>query len=231
MTESNLSFLQQILGYTFNTPQHLSEALRHSSYVNEQLDDTLRDNERLEFLGDAVLGLLVGHLLMKRFPHVKEGDLSRMRSSLVNEQRLSSIAIDIGIGPHILLGKGEQQTDGQRKKSILADTFEAIVAAIYLDAGFETTRDILTPIFRDHIDSLDIENVDGDYKSRLQEVAQENYKVIPQYALLESTGPDHDKTFLVEASVAHFSTRAEGKTKKAAEQKSARSLYLRLKTL
>ena len=144
MDPDGLFILQQTLNYTFNNRQFLLEALRHSSYVNEQIDMDMRDNERLEFLGDAVLNLSVGHLVMQRYPLLKEGDLSRIRSSLVNESRLAEIAESIRLNDYLLLGKGELQTKGRKKKSILANAFEALIAAIYLDSGYETAHRIVS---------------------------------------------------------------------------------------
>lgn len=224
MRHSDLSQLQQTLQYVFVNPALLAEALRHSSYVNEQPDPCLRDNERFEFLGDAVLNLVVGDLLMRSYPEFREGDLSRMRSTLVNESRLAKIAAEIGLGEHLLLGRGELQTHGRTKKSILADAFEAMLAAVYLDGGFSAAYQIISDRFAPLVESVVDPLSNRDYKSLLQEKTQEIPLDIPQYSLIESRGPDHDKTFRVRAAVGFFAAEAEGKTKKRAEQHAARKL-------
>ena len=136
MDNPNLSALEKQLDYQFKDKECLQQALRHSSYINERTDEQLDDNERFEFLGDAVLSLVIGHILMIRQPDLQEGDLSRIRANLVNEARLAALARNLKLGEYILLGKGEIQSQGGGKNSILANTFEAIVAAIYLDGGF-----------------------------------------------------------------------------------------------
>ncbi len=224
MESSLLTRFQQKLQYQFKDEQFLLEALRHSSYVNEQADPDMRDNERLEFLGDAVLGLVVGHLLMRRYPDAKEGDLSRMRANLVNENQLSDLAADIDLGDFIQFGRGELQTKGQEKKSILADTYEALIAAIYLDAGFDGVYEFIRIQFSARIDSIDDLDADCDFKSRLQERVQESQKAVPRYSVQKTTGPDHDKTFAVQVVVDTQRALGEGKSKKAAEQAAARKM-------
>ena len=144
-----------------------------------------------------------------------------MRSALVNERRLAKIAAEIRLGEHLLLGRGESQSNGQKKKSILADAFEALLAAVYLDGGFEAVYTIIANRFARLIDFIDDPHANRDYKSRLQEHVQENQLEMPQYALLEAKGPDHDKTFRIQVSVGPFNAVAEGKTKKAAQQQAA----------
>ena len=143
MSINDLHEIEEKLCYHFTSIDLLEEALRHSSYVNEQIDTDLRDNERLEFLGDAVLNLVIGHILMQRNPDLKEGDLSRIRANLVNEAQLARIARWVDLGSFIMLGKGEIQTQGREKNSILADTFEALLAAVYLDGGFDAAFKII----------------------------------------------------------------------------------------
>ena len=137
MEPSDHTELEETIQYRFKDIELLDESLRHSSYVNEQDRSGMKDNERLEFLGDAVLNLIVGHMLMQSFPELQEGELSRIRAQLVNEKRLAAMARDIKLGHHLRLGKGELQTDGRGKPSILADAFEAVLAAVYLDGGFD----------------------------------------------------------------------------------------------
>ena len=214
--------LEKRLGYRFHRRPLLDEALRHSSFVNEQPDPELRNNERLEFLGDAVLNLVIGHLLMARYPHLLEGELSRTRATLVNESRLAKISRRLGIGDHLHLGKGEIQTNGRQKKSILADALEAILAAVYLDGGFEAAHRLVDALFSAQMAAVATQTVDQDYKSRLQEHMQTVHGVIPAYETVTESGPDHDKTFQVRLNIRGLTVQGEGKSKKAAEQDAAR---------
>jgi ribonuclease III len=198
------------------------EALRHSSYVNEQTDGKLRDNERMEFLGDAVLNLAIGHLLSQSYPEMREGDLSRIRANLVNETRLSEMARSIELGDYLLLGKGEIQTNGREKNSILANAFEAVLAAIYLDGGYDTALTIIKHHFKYFVGEAYDLNECMDFKSRLQEAAQGSLKAIPVYEVIQESGPDHDKTFRVQMTVGLIKAEGIGKSKKTAEQEAAR---------
>jgi len=227
----DITEFQQRLNYHFKDISLLKEALRHSSFVNEQDNPDLRDNERLEFLGDAVLNLVVGDLLMRRFPDLKEGDLSRIRSGLVNESRLASLAIDVQLNSHLLLGKGELLTKGHRKESILANAFEALIAAIYLDSGYAAAYEIISFHFTTLLTSAAVLTTGRDYKSRLQEKVQERQLPLPQYSVIEANGPDHDKTFRVQVSVENLSATGEGKSKKTAEQKAAKEIIKMLRSL
>lgn len=224
----SLSILEKKLGYHFKDKALLGEACRHSSFVNEQPMPGLRDNERLEFLGDAVLSLTVSHLLMRRHLNMPEGHLSRMRANLVNEAQLAAIARSIGLGRHLQLGKGEIQTRGRQKKSILADTFEAVTAAIYLDGGFSAAFRFIEIHFSDLIQDIRQPALDHDYKSQVQEFVQIARKGMPVYKVVTATGPDHDKTFEVEIRVCDIAARGEGKNKKTAEQDAARKALLQL---
>ncbi|MGD9008447.1 MAG: ribonuclease III [Desulfobacteraceae bacterium] len=218
----NILRFQTTIGYEFSNTDLLMEALRHSSYVNEQTDNMLRDNERLEFLGDAVLNLAIGHLLSQSYPEMHEGDLSRIRANLVNETRLSEVARSIELGDYLLLGKKEIQTNGREKNSILANAFEAVLAAIYLDGGFDTALAIVNNHFRQLVDTAQDLNVGMDFKSRLQEAAQGSLKAIPAYEVVQESGPDHDKTFRVRMTVGSINAEGIGKSKKTAEQEAAR---------
>ncbi len=211
-----------MLGHSFHNPDLLEEALRHSSFVNEQAGSDLRDNERLEFLGDAVINLVVGHMLMGRFPDLREGGLSRMRANLVNESRLAGIARKLGLGEFIQLGKGEEQTSGRDKNSILADTLEAVTAAVYLDGGFEAAFRLLENHFVPLLETIRRPFANRDYKSRLQEMVQERQSAVPLYRVVAESGPDHDKTFDVEVAVGPERIRGSGRSKKLAEQEAAR---------
>ena len=222
MDQIDLSEFEQKILYKFNNINILEEALCHSSFVNEQLDTDMKDNERLEFLGDAVLDLVIGHILMQRYPDMNEGDLSRMRAILVNESQLATIAHKIELGRYIKLGKGEIQTNGKEKKSILADTFEAVIAAVYLDGGFDAAFKIINAHFSSLFHLVSAPAADHDYKSRIQELVQETHNAAPVYRVISASGPDHDKTFRVQLKVYEVAVEGIGKSKKVAEQDAAR---------
>ena len=222
MEAKDPSGIEQILLYQFNDKNLLQEALRHSSFVNELGDPQLRDNERLEFLGDAVLNLVVGHILMRRNPDLKEGDLSRSRANLVNESQLAKVAQSFELGLYIQLGKGEIQTHGREKDSILADAFEALMASIYLDGGFDAAYKIIDTNFQPLIEHLHAAANNYDYKSQLQETVQVEHGSMPDYSIMREDGPDHDKTFWVALKALNIETRGRGKSKKTAEQDAAR---------
>jgi ribonuclease III len=222
ITQTDLIKFQNKINYIFNDLEILAQALRHSSFVNENLDLNIQDNERLEFLGDAVLNLVVGHLLMKCYPELHEGDLSKIRAGMVNESQLASIARQIDLGSYIQLGKGEIQTRGWEKKSILANTFEAVVAAVYLDGGFDAAFKIIDDRFSPLFESVVASPANHDYKSRVQELVQMKHQEMPVYTVVRESGPDHNKTFRVRLEVGDMQTEGAGKSKKAAEQEAAR---------
>ena len=222
--------LSETLGHTFKRPELLFQALRHASYVNEQSDSELEDNERLEFLGDAVLDLAISHFLMERFEHAEEGDLSKYRAAVVDETGLYRVAMDLELGKYILLGRGEEQSRGREKPSILANTVEALLGALYLDAGFDKTRKIIRRLFSPLLEMVGTQEMAHDFKSLLQEYTQETYKTLPKYRLVKETGPAHDKTFTVVLTLnGETLGQAEGKSKKEAEQKVAKEAFLCLK--
>ncbi|MCF6249306.1 MAG: ribonuclease III, partial [Desulfobacula sp.] len=218
-----LTVLEHNIGYDFEDKTLLDNALCHRSYLNENQDRCESDNERLEFLGDAVLGLCVGHFLMEISPSKNEGSLSKLRSNLVSEPALADMARSIDLGRFIRLGKGEAQSRGFDKNSILSDAFEALIAAVYLDAGFETVYRLVKEIFNDGIKEILSCEKTVDYKSTLQEFAQEKGAVTPQYELVQDFGPDHDKTFEVSLTLFDIESTGLGKTKKAAEQDCAQN--------
>jgi len=230
MSEQELASLEDELGYQFNNIGLLREALQHSSYVNEQRDPDLQDNERLEFLGDAVLDLVITHILMEQFPKTREGDLSRMRATIVNESQLSLVAQRLNLGQHLLLGRGEAQSNGQEKKSILADALEAVIAAVYLDGGLQAGFEVIGRQFSEMISHVRDRLAEEDFKSRLQELVQVQFKRIPDYKIVAESGPDHDKTFEVRLSIGNsLTTHGTGKSKKAAEQAAAEVAIEKLK--
>jgi ribonuclease III len=222
MPTSALSSVETLIEHAFKDKQLLEEALRHSSFVNEVSEAGLRDNERLEFLGDAVLNLVVGHILLSRFSYLNEGDLSRMRANLVNEQQLAQLARSLSLGSAIKLGKGEAQSGGYEKNSILAGALEALMAAVYLDGGFEAAFTIIQKAFLPFVQQLDSANGHADYKSQLQELVQARPGTMPRYTVIREEGPDHAKTFWVQLRVMGTETQGMGKSKKTAEQDAAR---------
>lgn len=228
MTDLDLDSVEKRLGHAFRNRALLEEALCHRSFVNEQPDLGLRDNERLEFLGDGVLNLVVAHLLMKRYPDLKEGELSRLRANLVNESRVAGLARAIDLGAAVRLGRGELQSGGMLKNSILADAYEALIASVYLDAGFGIAAQIIERHLSPVLDGITAVPVNHDYKSRLQERLQTAQGAVPDYAVVDESGPDHDKTFRVEVSGAGFREQGIGKSKKMAEQDAARKALEKL---
>lgn len=231
MTEpSPFGELEAILGYTFRDRDLLEKALRHASWCNEQAKDgaPLEDNQRLEYLGDAVLALTVGQRLMARFPDAHEGSLSVTRSQVVSEEGLSEVARQLGIGRFLLLGRGEEITNGREKPKLLADAFEALVAAVYLDGGFQAAWDLVERLLTDRINAAELKNF-YDFKSRLQETAQARLKATPTYRVVQELGPDHDKRFVVAVTIGEDEwARAVGKSKKEAEQMAAAEANFRL---
>jgi len=219
-----IKYLEELLSYEFRDIGLLDTALTHRSYVNENQEPDCKDNERLEFLGDAVLQLCMSDILIKQFPDYTEGQLSKLRASMVNEQPLAKMALDFHIGNFMLLGKGEEASGGKMKYSILADAFEAVIAAIYLDRGYEKVFSFINNAFRPRIAKWGKEPIYRDYKSLLQELCQSRLKAIPKYELIAEFGPDHDKTFQIEVSAGSIiSETGLGKNKKEAEQEAARA--------
>ncbi len=227
MEKPELFGLNEKLEYKFKNIKLLEEALRHSSFINEQPDAQLRDNERLEFLGDAVLNLVIGHIIINCFPELDEGDLSRVRSNLVNESKVAAVARSLDLGSYVQLGKGEFLTNGRNKNSILANTFEALLAAIYLDGGYDKVFRIIEKIYLPILESNGKSAAACDYKSKIQEMVQTGQDMKPVYSVIEESGPDHDKIFKVALTVNDIQTIGYGKSKKLAEQDAARkALYV-----
>ncbi len=212
--------LQEKLGYKFNDITLLQNALTHSSYANE-VRTGMGSNERLEFLGDSVLSIIVSEHLYKSFKKVPEGELTKLRASLVCEKSLCGFSRELGIGEYLRLGKGEDKGGGRERDSILADAFEAILAAIYLDGGIEPAR---RHVMRFVLRELEThEEAFKDYKTALQEIIQRNPEESVTYILTDETGPDHDKTFTVEVHLnSNVIGKGKGRNKKQAEQQAAR---------
>lgn len=219
-----LTELEDKIEYTFKDLALLKKALSHKSYTNERRLSTLNHNERLEFLGDAVLELGVSDLLIHHFPESREGEMSKIRASLVNETALAEQARKIELGKYIYLGKGEDQCAGREKNSLIADAFEALLGAIYLDGGFQKAFALVKRLFHPDISRAGTEDISRDYKTKLQEEVQTRFKEAPEYRLVSESGPDHAKVFEIHLYVkGEKVSQGMGKSKKQAEQSAAQS--------
>jgi ribonuclease-3 len=215
--------LEARLGMLFSDRALPLSALTHKSYVNEHREEALQDNERLEFLGDAVIDLAVSHRLMERFPAAREGDLSKMRAAVVDEQGLSEMARALGLGALLRLGRGEELTGGRQKASLLADAMEAVVAAIYVEAGLQAVLGLIDRFLGEAFARAAAGTLDRDYKTQLQELAQSRLRATPRYRVVAQRGPDHSKIFEVETDLrGEVVGRGEGRSKKDAEQAAAK---------
>ena len=213
--------LEEAIGYRFHNISLLQNALTHSSYANERWHNSLLSNERLEFLGDSVLGMLVAEYLYRSFPNRPEGELTRMRADMVCEGTLAAAANRIGLGKHLLLGHGEEQGGGRSRDSILADAMESVIAACFLDGGLEAALEVVRRFILVEVPVTKLHNVD--YKTQLQELVQQKKNQALAYALVGQSGPDHDKSFDVEVSLnGRVVGRGSGSSKKRAEQDAAR---------
>jgi len=218
-----ISALQKALGILFNNPALLEQALVHSSYANEN-PALAASNERLEFLGDAILGLIIAQELYRRLPRSGEGEMTELRSWLVRRDALSRLAQAVNLGSYLYLGKGEEASGGRSKPANLADALEAVIAAIFLDRGFNETRDFILKLMGKELDTAISQGVKADYKSQLQELIQARHQPAPTYQVIEAMGPDHDRRFTVVVRMGDTTLgRGEGKSKKAAEEDAARS--------
>ncbi len=220
---AELGRLTRALAYRFRDISLLETALNHSSYVNERPDERGQSNERLEFLGDAVLELVVSEMLYERFPQASEGQLSRSRAALIKESSLAEAAQELELGAYLRLSKGAEGEGGRSKPSILSDAMEAVVAAIYLDGGLSAARALSERLLGPRVVLAQCRGPSGDPKSRLQMRVQQHLQQRPRYLLLESRGPDHQKTFKVAVEIdGRPVAEAEGRSKKEAEQNAAR---------
>jgi ribonuclease-3 len=198
----SLSDAEQLLNLTFSNKTLLQRALTHRSYLNENPDHPLEDNERLEFLGDAILDFITGEYLYHRYPEMAEGQLTNLRSALVRTEKLAQFATELGLGQLLFLGRGEEENGGRERIAILCDAFEALIGAIYLDKGIEVVRQFAHNIIEPALAlTFDVAS-EKDAKSRLQEIAQSYYQVTPTYRTIQEQGPDHAKEFTVEAVIA-----------------------------
>jgi len=214
--------LQKKINYNFKNISLLEEALTHSSRANELRHEKIRCNERLEFLGDSVLSVIVSEYLYKAYPKEPEGELTKMRALLVCEKSLYEFAKKIDLGSHIILSKGERNTGGTQRPSILSDAFEALIAAVFLDGGLGVAREFVLNFITD-TKNMQKKNIFNDYKTNLQEIVQKNPGEHIEYVLTGETGPDHDKHFLVEVHLnSNIIGKGGGRSKKEAEQQAAR---------
>ncbi|MGA1862374.1 ribonuclease III [Deferribacter thermophilus] len=225
---NNLEKLEELIGYTFNSKSLLLEALTHSSYAYEK--KLKKDYERLEFLGDSVLQLIVTEYLIVKYKDLKEGILSKYRSFFVSEDIISNVALKIKLNEFLRLGKGELATGGERKPSILADIFESLIGAVYLDGGYNEARRIVLMLMTDLMDEYIKNGIDIDPKTELQKITQQKFGYLPEYSVIKEEGPEHDKTFTVEVSLESGETFVGvGKNKKKAEIDAARKALKYLK--
>ena len=221
LSKQDILTLEKNIGYTFENKKLLINALIHRSYLNEYNLKDFDSYEKLEFLGDAVLELVIREELFKKNPDKDEGTLSKIKSTMVNKTNLSEIANKLNLGNFILLGKGEMNTEGYKKESILADVLESILAAIYIDSSFIRVQKVIKKIFNIK-NVLSVKKILNDYKTLLQETTQNIYKIVPEYSVLEEVGPSHNKTFKVAIKVNKIVTYGKGKSKKIAEQSAAK---------
>ena len=214
--------LEEAIGYRFHNITLLQNALTHSSYANERWHDGLMSNERLEFLGDSVLGMIVADYLYRNFPNRPEGELTRMRADMVCETTLAAVADRVGLGKHLLLGHGEERFGGRSRASILADAVESVIAASYLDGGLDAAKGIIQRFILSNVPVKKLHN--ADYKTNLQELVQQKKNQVLEYVLAGESGPDHDKIFQVELLLnGQVIGKGSGSSKKRAEQDAARA--------
>ncbi len=215
--------LEKALGYSFQNRALLVKAMTHRSYANEYHAEGMPDNERLEFLGDAVLDLVISQYLMKALPNAREGELTRIRAEVVSLPSLARLAWSLDIGSDLLLGKGEDRSGGRNKSSLLADTLEALFGAIFTDGGFESAKAAILPLFVPLLQQASTDE-SQDFKSRLQEFLQSTQRELPVYELIEAAGPAHERVYHVDVLVDNRTHGSgQGRTKKSAEQAAARA--------
>lgn len=225
----NLAEFEQIIGYTFQNRGLLTKALTHRSFLNESGDKTCQSNERMEFLGDAVLEATISTYLYKNYPHIDEGKMSKIRSIVVCEEGLFDFAIDIRLGEYLIISRGEELSNGRRKPSILSDAAEAVIAAVYLDSDFNTAFDFILSHLEKYIKAAVNNEGNFDFKSRLHEYASSHGDDV-QYMVTDESGPEHDKVFAV--SLIYNGKKvvtASGHGKKKAEQQAAKLMLQKLK--
>ena len=224
--------LEQALGLVFRDKAMLQRALTHRSYLNEAADPTVEDNERLEFLGDAVLDFAVGEYLYRRFPDEDEGTLTSLRAALVCTRALAEFAQQIGLGNHLRLGRGEEEGGGRQRAAVLCGAFEALVGAIYLDRDLSSVMHFIMPMFEPALEHILHNNLDKDAKSILQELSQANLGHTPRYLTVDTYGPDHDKAFVVAAVINGVTYgKGQGRSKQLAAQLAAAEALQQLQAM
>jgi len=222
--QDSVAFLEKQLQAAFASFELAKQALTHRSYANERRKETLENNERLEFLGDAVLDLVIRHRLMETLPLAREGELSKLRSILASEEVLANIARRIGLGELLLLGKGEDSSGGREKNSVLADALEAVLGAVYLSANWNDVLEVVSKLFEPEFQAVVEGRMNFDYKTRLQEKVLKLFRETPQYRLVSENGPSHEKNFFVEVFLeSRTLAYARGRNKKEAEQQAAKA--------
>lgn len=225
-----LDFAQDILGLKFDDPELLQQALTHRSFVNEHKGDELADNERMEFLGDAILDFVVAEMLYREFPDMAEGDLTRLRASLVRAESLAALAVECRLGELLLMGRGEVASGGRERMNNLCSAFEAVIGALYLDSGLEAVREFVTSRFQGLLEQILDQSLHRDARSELQEWSQAELSITPIYRVIGATGPDHDKEFLIEVLLGeNVVGSGRGGSKRSAAQSAARTALLNLK--
>ena len=229
LSSKDLTRLEKALGHTFKKKSLLKEAVTHKSYAHEKQNKRVLFNERMEFLGDAVLELIISEHLYASNIEFTEADLSKIKAYAVQESTLAGIAKKLDIGRHLLLGKGEELTGGREKPSLLANAFEAVLAAIYLDGGYESSKTFALDHLKGKMEDLTKNNLIFDFKTKLQEVVQADFGILPTYVTHKEEGPEHSKTFEVKVFINDdFLGEGSGKTKKAAAQKAAEEALKRI---
>jgi ribonuclease-3 len=226
---SDWQTLQESIGISFRNLELLKQAFVHSSYVNENADPATLDNERLEFLGDALLGFTIAEKLYQEFPILTEGELTEMRISLVRQETLAQLAAELTLGDYLQLGKGEESTGGRKRQTNLADAFEALIGAIYLDQGLTAAQGFVLDKLDVQMAILKNEGIGRNYKALLQEFTQAKHKQLPSYRTIEASGPAHNKYFVIEVVLGNEALgTGSGKTKKTAEMEAARVAWEKL---
>jgi ribonuclease-3 len=222
--------IEKQIGLNFKNQELLLTAMTHRSYANEHADELVRDNERLEFLGDAVLDFLTGHLLYNHFPDMPEGRLTRLRAALVRTAALAALSEQCELGKYMRMGKGEEASGGRKRVTNLCAVFEAVVGALYLDQGMDAVRDFVVPLFMPMLERVLAESLDQDARSLLQEWSQANHNETPVYRTVEESGPEHEREFMVEALIGEQVVGCGvGRSKRSAAQAAARAALHLLK--
>jgi len=220
----NISLLEKSIRYSFKKKSLIQEAITHKSFAHENPEESSLFNERLEFLGDAVLSLVISEYLFKEYPAYTESQLSRLRAYAVRESTLVEVARSLNLGIYLRLGRGEELSGGRKKASILADAFEALIGAIYIDGGIKKAKDFILKNLHTRIEEITEKNLVFDYKSKLQEIVQARFGVLPRYVINKEEGPEHNKTFEVNVYIKNklYGT-GTGKNKKSAQQLAAKA--------